>query len=412
MEKSSSLRRFVAASILFAMVTVLPLCIRAVTAQKSAKSAPGQSFAELAEQAKKASDENRLDEAVRLYTEALALRPRWNDGWWSLGTLEYDQDDYANAAKAFARLVALDPKNGTAHVMLGLCQTELNQEGPALKNLLAAETMGIVREEQLRKVALYHLGVLQLRAGRFGAARESFGQLVRDRVITPEVSSGMGLAALLIRPKDAPAESTTGKQIVEQVGQSEVLLFTNQFDLARQKYTQLVADFPDYPNLHFAFGRFLLETHETDAAVEEFRTELKRDPKNVNSMLEIAMALQLVDPTEGLKYAEAALKLLPKLPLGHYLVGTLRLNSGDPKGAIPELEIARLSFPDESGVYYALGSAYSRVGRKADAVKARAEFTRLAAKTPKPSGPVTYADRPASVLSGERPEAEKEQPPQ
>lgn len=372
----------------------------------------GSKFDELVARAQKAEAENRLADATRFYTRALVIRPRWTDGWWALGTLEYDQDHYANAAKAFAKLVAQDPKNGTAHAMLGLCQFELSQDVPALKNLLAAESVGIIKDEQLRKVALYHLGLLQLRAGRFGAARESFGQLVRDRVITKEISSGMGLAALLIRPKDAPVGGSPGNQIVEQVGQSEVLLFTNQFDPARQKYTQLVADFPDYPNLHFAFGRFLLETHETDAAIAEFKTELQRDPKNVNSMLEIAMALQLVDPGEGLKYAEGASKLVPKLPLAHYLVGTLRLNSGDASGAIAELELAQRSFPEESGVYYALGTAYSRVGRKAEAAKARAEFTRLSAKTPKPSGAVIYADRPMGMLSGQTPEMEREQPPQ
>jgi len=393
-------------------MAALFLSASAAEPQVRSQRKPTETFAELADRAKKASDENRLAEAMRLYTKALAIRPGWRDGWWALGTLEYDQDHYDKGAKAFLRLVALDPKNGTAHVMLGLCQFELGQDGPALKNLLAAESLGIVKEEQLRKVTLYHLAVLQLRAGKFGAARESLGQLVRDRTITKEISAGMGMAALLIRPKDAPQEGTPGAKIIEEVGQSEVLLFTNQFDPARQKYTQLVADFPDYPSLHFAFGRFLLETHETDAAVEEFQAELKRDPKNVNSMLEIAMALQLVDPTEGLKYAEEAVKLVPKLPLAHYLVGTLRLNSGNPQGAIPELELALRSFPEESGVYYALGTAYSRAGRKAEAVKARAEFTRLTAKAPKPSGAVIYSDRPAGVLSGQTPEVEREQPPQ
>ena len=374
--------------------------------------ASSANFEALAKRAAEARDANRLDEAVALYTKALALRPRWSEGWWSLGTIQYDQDKYAPAARSFEKLLALDRKNGTAHTMLGLCQYELGKDGPALKNLLAAESIGIIKDEQLRRVTLYHLGVLQLRAGKFGAARESFGQLVRDRVITKETTSGMGLAALLIRPKDAPAGGTPGSKIVEQVGQTEVQLFSNQFDPARKTYEQLVAEFPDYPNLHFAFGRFLLETHETDAAVQQFETELKRDPKNVNSMLEIAMALQLVDPGEGLKYAEEAVKLTPKLSLGHYLVGTLRLNSGDAQGAVPELELAQRSFPEESGVYYALGTAYSRIGRKADAAKARAEFTRLSAKAPKPSGAVIYADRPAGVLSGQTPEVERERPPQ
>jgi len=100
-------------------------------------------FKSLAEQAARASSENHLDEAVALYTKALALRPRWTDGWWSLGTIEYDQDHYAKAARDFEKLIALDGRNGTAHAMLGLCQFELGRDSLALKNLLAAEELGI-----------------------------------------------------------------------------------------------------------------------------------------------------------------------------------------------------------------------------------------------------------------------------
>src|SRR5690242_21223958 len=92
-------------------------------------------FSELAEKAEKASTENRLDEAAALYARALAQRPRWKKGWWSLGNLEYDQDHYAKAARDFEKLIALDPANGTAHAMLGLCQFELGDGEIALKNL-------------------------------------------------------------------------------------------------------------------------------------------------------------------------------------------------------------------------------------------------------------------------------------
>jgi hypothetical protein len=61
--------------------------------------------------------------------------------------------------------------------MLGLCQFELHQDDAALKNLLAAENIGVVKDQQLRIVALYHMGLLELRAGNYGAARETFGQL-------------------------------------------------------------------------------------------------------------------------------------------------------------------------------------------------------------------------------------------
>jgi predicted Zn-dependent protease len=140
-----------------------------------------------------------------------------------------------------------------------------------------------------------------------------------------------------------------------------------------------------------------METHENDAAVQEFELELKRDPKNVNSMLEIAAARQQVDPQGGLKYAEEAAKLSPGLPFAHYLLGMLRLDTGNAAGAVAELEIAQKAFPKEAGVYFALGRAYARVGRQADAVKAREEFAKLNEEAGKKAGPSIYGEQVRSM---------------
>jgi len=392
--QKTSPRAFSGQGLWFLGLLSLPifLCLIPENAWAQAKPAPA-SFDSLSKRAAEARDADRLEEAAALYTKALALQPRWIEGWWSLGTLEYDQDHYGKAERDFARLIALDPANGTAHAMLGLCQFELGKDALALKNLLDAARLGVVKDERLRVVALYHLGVLQLRAGKYGAAKETLGQLARDRVRTKELTTGLGLAALLMKPQDAPPEGTPGASVVERAGEAEVLLTANEFEQAKQKYAELTSEFPEYPNLHFAFGRLLLEAHETDEAVQEFQLELKRDPKNVNSMLEIAAAWQLVDSQGGLEYAEEAVKLAPGLPFAHYIVGVLRLNTGNAAGAIPDLEIAQKSFPNEAGVYFSLGNAYARVGRKPEAAKARAEFARLSAEAAKQPGPKIYGEQ-------------------
>jgi predicted Zn-dependent protease len=392
--QKTSPRAFSGQGLWFLGLLSLPIFLCLIPENAWAQAKPASvSFATLSKRAAEARDADRLEEAAALYTKALALQPRWIEGWWSLGTLEYDQDHYGKAERDFARLIALDPANGTAHAMLGLCQFELGKDALALKNLLDAARLGVVKDERLRVVALYHLGVLQLRAGKYGAAKETLGQLARDRVRTKELTTGLGLAALLMKPQDAPPEGTPGASVVERAGEAEVLLTANEFEQAKQKYAELTSEYPEYPNLHFAFGRLLLETHETDEAVQEFQLELKRDPKNVNSMLEIAAAWQLVDSQGGLEYAEKAVKLAPGLPFAHYIVGVLRLNTGNAAGAIPDLEIAQKSFPNEAGVYFALGNAYARVGRKPEAAKARAEFARLSAEAAKQPGPKIYGEQ-------------------
>src|SRR5256885_534746 len=186
----------------------------AAQSPENRQSIPASNFSEIARRAGQASEENRLDDARALYARALAISPRWTEGWWSLGTLEYDQDHYAKAANAFSKLLALNPRNGTAHAMLGLCQFELHQDDVALNHLLAAEKFGVVKNEQLRKVSLFHLGLLQLRARHFSSSKETLDQLAKDGLRTNELVGALGQAALMIRPQQAPPEGTDGYRIM------------------------------------------------------------------------------------------------------------------------------------------------------------------------------------------------------
>jgi tetratricopeptide (TPR) repeat protein len=200
--------------------------------------------------------------------------------------------------------------------------------------------------------------------------------------------------------------------VIERAGEAEVLLATKEFEQAKQVYARLASEFPNYPNLHFAYGRLLLETHETDQAIQEFQRELNRDPKNVNSLLEIAAVRYQVDSQDGLKYAEQAVKLAPGLAFAHYLLGLLRLDTGNPAGAIPEFEIAQKAFPTEAQVYFSLGNAYARAGRKAEAAKARAQFVRLNAEAAKQPGSNVYGEGPSGVSEGQLRSVDRGKPPQ
>src|SRR5262249_23573915 len=77
----------------------------------AAQPRPSDTFNRLSRMAQKASAENRLDDASRLYKKALAIRPTWADGWWSLGTLEYDQNHYTKAGGDFKQVIKLQPAN-------------------------------------------------------------------------------------------------------------------------------------------------------------------------------------------------------------------------------------------------------------------------------------------------------------
>ena len=82
-------------------------------------------MAVLQRQATEAREQNRNQDALRLYRECVRLQPNWSEGWWYLGTLLYDQNAYAPARDALLKLVQLEPKSPpAAWALLGLCEFE------------------------------------------------------------------------------------------------------------------------------------------------------------------------------------------------------------------------------------------------------------------------------------------------
>lgn len=334
-------------------------------------------FETLANQAAIARDSNNLDDAVRLYKKALALRPKWTEGWWSLGTLEYDRNNYAEAAQAFHRLIPLAPKDGTARAMLGLCEFEQGRDAAALQNIQAGRRLGLSNNEQLHDVTLYHEGILLLRTARFKIAQETFGSLCKEGMSNNQLMDAMGMAVMRILPKDAPPQDAPGATVVRRVGRAACLSAQRKFDEALSGYRALLNEYPEYPNLHYAAGLCYVEANDVVAAVDQFKQELQLEPQNLAANLEIASTLYKVDSGAALQYALAAVRLKPQLPFPHYLLGLLYLDTGDHRKAIPELEIAAKAFPKDARVFFALNTAYARAGRKQDAAKARATFERL-----------------------------------
>lgn len=357
----------------------------------------------IAAQADQARAANDLDRALTLYRKALGMRPGWAEGWWSLGTIMYDRDNYAEAARAFERVVALQPQHGSARVMLGLCEFELGQDASALRDIEKGKQLGVLKDPQLRHVVLYHEGVLLHRKERFEGAQEAFQALCKEGVQNDELTRALGMVALRIRGPNSPASGTPGGEIVTRVGLAECLAAQKRFDEARGDFSDLAKKYTAYPNIHYAFGRFLLETRDTTTATQEFEQEIKNNPDHVMARLEIAAVKYRIDSAAGLPYAEEAVKLDPKLPIGHYLLGLLLLDTNNYQKALPELEIARGAFPREPTVYYALGTAYSRAGRKQEAARARATFVRLNQETgnePKPTYYGQESSGAAQVIPG------------
>jgi predicted Zn-dependent protease len=372
------LRAFRLTAGMFAVLVTVEIGISAQSPPLNSHTASSGSknFQELAKRADEARDANRLEDAEKLYRRALALNPKWAEGWWSLGTLQYDHDRYAEAEIAFEKTTALDPKQGTARAMLGLCEFELGQSELALKNIEASKALGVLEDKQLRDVVTYHEAVLLQRTGRFEAAKEALSSLCRNGVRNSELAGVFGMVALRMRDEAAPGVDTESGQVVQHVGRAACLTGAKEYDAAESEFETVISRGPHFPLLHYAYGCALIDADNVARAVKEFEAEIAEEPKSVLPRLRIAAAEYKVDSATGLKYAEEVVQLDPKLALGHYLFGLLLLDTGDYARAVPELETARKAFPRDGRINLALATGYAHVGRPQDAARERAEFVR------------------------------------
>jgi predicted Zn-dependent protease len=331
-------------------------------------------FEEAAAAAQRAREAGNLTEACGRYQEALRLRPEWAEGWWGLGTTYYDLGRYAEAARAFQKLTEYAPSVGAAWAMLGLSEYQLGRKLEARNDLAQAYQIGMAGEPRLRHAALYTLGLLWLEEGRFAEAQKPLDELSRDGLEHDDLTVAVGLAVLGILPQNAAPEIMDA---VRTAGRAQQLgAVRSRLKEALEAYRELAARYPKMRNVHFALGRFLLAHHMDDEALEAFRRELHNSSNHLLARLGIAAILLRKAPTEGVPYAEEAVRMAPKLAEAHYLLGALLLETGHTLRAIEELETARSLDIRDARIHFTLARAYARAGRKEDAERARAAFQR------------------------------------
>lgn len=341
-----------------------------------------QEFARLAGQAEAARTGDHYDEAVALYRKALALNPKWDEGWWYLATLLYDRDAYAEAAPAFAETTRLQPKVGAPWGLLGLCEFQLGRYDEALAHIQRARQLGVTNNPDLIRVLRYHEGLLWLVKGDFETAQLMLDSLGFEGVNSEGLIVALGLTVLRMPMLPSQIDARhRDHELIRRAGWAEQQSARKNAGDAQREYERLVADFPRTPNVQYAYGHFLLAHHEPEQALAAFQRELEISPEHVSALLQVAyIKLNDKDAPAGLPFAERAVKLYPRAPLGHYLYGRLLFDAGQNERAIEELETAQRLVPDEPKIYFALARAYTRAKRKEDAARAREAFTRLNAR--------------------------------
>ncbi len=352
-----------------------------------------QTFEKLTAQAAAAREKNQIQESIRLYQQAVALRPGWAEGWWFLGVLNYDKSSYAPAISAFERFVNLEPDNGQGWGMLGLCEAQLQKTSLALKHLEQAVALRCGGNEELIRVVRYNQAVLFTRVKEFEIALGILSAFAVEHHKSDSVLDAMGMAILRIAEPIAvlsPEEHT----MVREFGGAVFLEAEQKLDEAGRAYEALESKYRGRPNVAYAYAVDLNLRGQYELGEKYFKEELERDPNHEGALLQLAnYALTKGALDDGLRYARKATELAPTNGIGYYLLGRIHLRRSELPQAVAMLEKSARLEPQAPNVQYSLSQAYSRMNRPKAAARARAEFDRLEALHKRRIGMVPFGPK-------------------
>lgn len=336
---------------------------------------PGPTFEEVSRKAAEAREGGKVPEAMRLYQKAVRMRPKWDEGWWYLATLQYEGDRFVEARESFRRFLALKPDAGPAWALRGLCDYRVGDFAAALEHLNKGLALGAGAPEILR-VVRYHQALLFVRAGQFELAVLPLTLLARSQPESLGLIEPIGLMLLRkpLFPSDIPETQQT---LVRQTGRAGYLHLARKGTEAAQAFAELVAAHPAEPWVHYVRGVFLMSS-DADKGLAELRRETELQPQEVYPHLEIAFELLRRGDNAGARAsAETAVKLAPGLFAARNALGRALVELGEIEPGISELEEAARLAPDSPEMHFSLARAYQKAGRTAEAEKARATFTEL-----------------------------------
>jgi predicted Zn-dependent protease len=350
---------------------------RAPAAQKPATaSAPTSDFATLSEAAGKAREENRDDDAVRLYRQALQLQPAWKQGLWFLGILLYDKEQYPEVRDLMRRFVVVEPEAGAGWALLGMSEFQTREYSRALDHLQHARTLALGDRKEMVEQLFYDVSVLLTRFDKYDDAMALLIGMRKSGSSAELLTEAIGLAALRypLLPAEIPPDR---KEMFRMAGQAALADEAQQQDEAEKLLMGLTTSYPNEPGVHFLYGVFLLNVRPNDG-VKELARELQVYPFNLTAKLRLAdeyLKEQKLDDAQRL--ADEVVKVEPDNASGFLILGEALLAKGDQNRGIQALETSRKLRPATVRTHWDLLRAYNSARRSEDAKREKEEIEKL-----------------------------------
>jgi tetratricopeptide (TPR) repeat protein len=344
--------------------------------QHGTSAQPVGDFDQVAGAAKQARAGHRDDDAIRLYRQALALKPEWDEGLWYLATLSYEKENYPEACDVLRRFLALDPQNGAGWALLGNSEFQTRQYSRALGHLQQSLALGLGDNKKMEISVYYLTAILLTRFERYDDAMNLLFMLQAAGDPGISLVEPFGLASLRIPllPIEIPSDR---KDEVRTAGAAALALQAQKYQDAEKLLSELETKYPNEPGVHFLIGAYLLGVRPADG-IRELQREIEISPSHVPARIRLAEEfIKEKQAANGISLMHEALRIAPDDPLAHLVLGEGMMASGDTGGGIRELEIAQAGTPQMTRVHWDLLRAYTAAGRTDDASRQKSAIERL-----------------------------------
>lgn len=353
--------------------------------------------------------------ALGLIERAIASDGKRADLWLLKGDLLRLEKQTEQARAAYRKALELDREQVGAHLAIALLHLERNELDQAQVQLAQAEKL-----VPNHPMARYLAAVVDFRRGRHNEAKAKLQEVVKRapdllpaHLLAGAVEFALGnqqsaighLGKVLERMPDhayarklmAAAMASSGQldeaqRLVAGLGGDDLLTATLQGDIAlrkrdfaaaRQHLEQATALAPDNPALLIELARSRMASGDSAGAVEALNRAAELDTATGRpDALLVLTHLRAARPAEAMAAAERLIKERPKDPLGHFLIGQVRLATRDLAGAKSAFSEALKQEP----TYLPAATELARMDLQAnDRKAARGRFEAILAKDPRNS---------------------------
>jgi tetratricopeptide (TPR) repeat protein len=342
----------------------------ALTCLHAAAQDAAPQFDDVAARAAAARDAGNLPLAIQLYTQAEQLKPDWPEGLFYLGMLQYSNNDFPESIAAFNHLLQLQPGAPPALALRGLSEFETGAFDDSLRDLDQAVQKGAANQPRNEQIIRYHYAQLLARAGRFQDAILQYWFFATHHIDDSDLRLGLGVAGMRNQtlPKDIPVAD---RPIYEAAGSAGYVFLSGDSQAADALFTQLFAQNPTTPNLHYFYG-VLLFPHAPNLAVDQFQAEVAVAPNSIAAHSILAYSL-MIDGRYPQAAAEAqiAINAAPDMEMAKIALGRSLAETGDTTRAADLLTQILKDDPKNLEAHLGMAVVYSRTGNREEAYRER-----------------------------------------